>query len=455
MTGFHVFPETATESHPGQVPRRGQRGMFSIDPTIDPARPAPVYTMDRFWAEEKPVLRSSQIAADLGLPLRRQKDIELIVKNHARSENELRFRQGVMSQLLHQRIEPILRSKIMNRALSYYRHLGSNQKRYLQQKVWKSAAVGSPHGRGNGPDPDHEDDKYTRLPIDIAHNDVSRRRLQIVGDDAKNVASFRTKIEPRPKKGKDAEQRDDEPRAEQVVTPRQIVHLPNPVEDMKEPDRTFAGLQRRLDKAEGAGTDTRDGYLRKLVKKIVESAGVEGCLVDRLAPLVHRYGAKEIANAIRALGAYTVDKGRIHMCKSTRTRYVIRNYTEEPLRKQAGPPLQPGLSAQQGTAGRAVGGAFGGSAGLPVGTQKVWNKRIVEKKEDGKWHVVGHIAGLEDPRKTRLTELERLRREHGELQVDKLSREQAQHLIDQLKQEKKDETDLADTGAKDGEDRRK
>ena len=34
----------------------------------------------------------------------------------------------------------------------------------------------------------------------------------------------------------------------------------------------------------------------------------------------------------------------------------------------------------------------------PVGTRRKWHNRIVEKLKDGSWHVVGHVAGLEDPK---------------------------------------------------------
>lgn len=34
----------------------------------------------------------------------------------------------------------------------------------------------------------------------------------------------------------------------------------------------------------------------------------------------------------------------------------------------------------------------------PVGTRRRWHNRIVEKLKDGTWHVVGHVAGLEDPK---------------------------------------------------------
>jgi hypothetical protein len=72
----------------------------------------------------------------------------------------------------------------------------------------------------------------------------------------------------------------------------------------------------------------------------------------------------------------------------------------------------------------------GGSVGSPVGTKKTWNNRIVEKKPDGKWHVVGHVAGLEGEKVPS-------KRKHGKLDTDQLTREQAAHLIEQLKREKK------------------
>lgn len=32
-----------------------------------------------------------------------------------------------------------------------------------------------------------------------------------------------------------------------------------------------------------------------------------------------------------------------------------------------------------------------------IGARKIWNKRVVQKMQDGRWHVVGHVAGLENP----------------------------------------------------------
>lgn len=56
----------------------------------------------------------------------------------------------------------------------------------------------------------------------------------------------------------------------------------------------------------------------------------------------------------------------------------------------------------------------------PVGTRKIWGKRIVEKNPSGKWVVVGHVAGLEDPGKV------------PQLDLGVLDRENLVHLLHQL-----------------------
>lgn len=56
----------------------------------------------------------------------------------------------------------------------------------------------------------------------------------------------------------------------------------------------------------------------------------------------------------------------------------------------------------------------------PVGTRKIWNKRVVQKLSDGKWHVVGGVAGLEDaPPVT-------------QLDTRQLSKDDVAHLLKQL-----------------------
>lgn len=56
----------------------------------------------------------------------------------------------------------------------------------------------------------------------------------------------------------------------------------------------------------------------------------------------------------------------------------------------------------------------------PIGTRKIWNKRVVQKMNDGKWHVVGPVAGLEDPGPV------------TQLDVKQLTREDLAHLMRQL-----------------------
>jgi hypothetical protein len=57
---------------------------------------------------------------------------------------------------------------------------------------------------------------------------------------------------------------------------------------------------------------------------------------------------------------------------------------------------------------------------LPVGARKIWGKRVVEKQKDMKWHVVGHVAGLENPAKV------------PQLAAGALDREALLHLLQQL-----------------------
>ena len=63
--------------------------------------------------------------------------------------------------------------------------------------------------------------------------------------------------------------------------------------------------------------------------------------------------------------------------------------------------------------------------------------RIVEKKADGKWHVVSKVEGLEGIKGEKVPhKLKQAKSKHGEIKTDDLTREQAAHLITQLKEEK-------------------
>ncbi len=107
-------------------------------------------------------------------------------------------------------------------------------------------------------------------------------------------------------------------------------------------------------------------------------------------PLVARHGAALIGSALRSLGAQFED-GKI----------------------VAGGGVAKALPVQ--------GTGHMNAAKLPPGTRRVWHNRIVERFPDDKWHVVGHIAGLEDPKKPPL------------LQHQEISHEDLRDLIEKIR----------------------
>lgn len=121
MIGWHIFPESSTESHPGQVPKiTSGRGMFA--PDVDPTRPAPQFTMQRFFDETRPIVRLQAVTEGLGLEKTAAKDIQRIVGNEVQgASGELSFRQGLSGQLRMKSIDPTVRRVVMNRAVDYYK----------------------------------------------------------------------------------------------------------------------------------------------------------------------------------------------------------------------------------------------------------------------------------------------------------------------------------------------
>lgn len=86
---------------------------------------------------------------------------------------------------------------------------------------------------------------------------------------------------------------------------------------------------------------------------------------------------------------------------------------------------------------------------MQVGAKRIWANRILEKKPDGKWHVVGHVAGLEGeavPRKGA---------EQVPLDIRSLTQDQVKFLIRSLQDaEKRGSTDQKEkhTAAKEKKD---
>lgn len=121
MIGWAVFPEAGRDRHPGQVPKlTSGRGMFA--PEIDPSRPAPKFTMRRFFNETRPILRVEAVTDGLGLAKHAAKDIQRIVGNEVKgATGELTFRQGLLGQLRVKSLDSTVRRVVMNRALDYYK----------------------------------------------------------------------------------------------------------------------------------------------------------------------------------------------------------------------------------------------------------------------------------------------------------------------------------------------
>lgn len=119
-------------------------------------------------------------------------------------------------------------------------------------------------------------------------------------------------------------------------------------------------------------------------------------------------------------------------------------YTKLKKIEKAGLPL-PGPSLNSGSAISAQhsAGATGHTSTVPmeVGARRIWGDRILEKKPDGKWHLVGHVGGLEGEAVPNKKHKEG--RDGIPLEIRSLTKEQAQFLIDALK-------DAKEAGVKEG-----
>lgn len=136
-------------------------------------------------------------------------------------------------------------------------------------------------------------------------------------------------------------------------------------------------------------------HLRAAVRKLIADAGPTGLPSTKLAEYVRKHSSQSVTQVLREIGV-EVHNHRIFLKEMSKS---------EP---------------EQMPRGAAQGGGADDPRSDPVGARKVWNKRIVEKQPDGKWHVVGHVAGLEDPKAV------------PQLDPQMLTREQLAHLLQQL-----------------------
>ena len=134
----------------------------------------------------------------------------------------------------------------------------------------------------------------------------------------------------------------------------------------------------------------------------LDAGGGVGMPLEDLAPFIAKYGHESVIRCLKQLNVEIRGDYLVHPDHADR--YVLK----------AEPEVTPKRSPRWG------GGSGDDDRAAPVGTRKVWGKRIVEKKEDGKWHVVGIVPGLEDPKKVEAWD------------VGTLSREALQHVVREL-----------------------
>jgi hypothetical protein len=141
------------------------------------------------------------------------------------------------------------------------------------------------------------------------------------------------------------------------------------------------------------------------VGAMLDEAGHAGVQLEDLVPCISRYGADAVIRALKKIDVELLPDRVIS--REHADRYVVKSDAET-LPKQRSP--------------RWGGGVEEDVRAEPVGARKVWRKRIVEKKPDGKWHVVGTVPGLEDPKRVEPVDTGTLSREALQRLVQELAR---------------------------------
>ena len=298
----------------------------------------------------------------------------LIHREAAAAPNEVRLRQSMMLSLLERGVSGEDRRAILNRAVTYYR-----KSKKSNAQSYQPAQDRGPRRRPNPP---------PRLTVEKAE----RRTGEQAGDAIIAIDSI-PDLNP---DEADAAIKSDGPRAQY------------PVDDaIKSLTTTIHGML------------SRNGQI--------------GIHTRKLAPLVRKHGGHAVHSALRSIGV-KMHNDRIFLHKSAKPqpaarprgrpgqpqpdrKLILRTHARGPESlAKAGDNLPEQLPKQN----RGVGNDEGGQDADPIGTRRIWNRRVVEKKADGKWHVVGHVAGLEDPKKVET------------LDTGILSRQNLLHLLQQL-----------------------
>lgn len=291
---------------------------------------------DTRWIElqdtrRAPVRKASDIGEALGLS---KADVNRIAQTATRSlstaRNEIDFRKGMMGFLL-QRYPSELRAKVMDRALSYYREFSPSVKLtngYKRNFVPQTAVT----GRSLAPPTGLMRKAYGG---NYSHKEERNGKMRYVYRKAKSS------------------------------------------QDMGQ-----AALAKRL----------RD----KLKAMTKDNSGLK---IEKLQPLIEKYGPEEVTTALQELGHISITAGLLFVGEHADMNKAV---PPTPPMQQPGAAPTPGApptTAQPQTDGvsTTVGaeqsaGATGrtGTKPLEVGAKRIWGDRVLEKKPDGKWHVVGH-----------------------------------------------------------------
>jgi hypothetical protein len=137
------------------------------------------------------------------------------------------------------------------------------------------------------------------------------------------------------------------------------------------------------------GKEAQHNYLKDSVRKLI---GDEGCHVTALADHVKRHGSKAVGDAVRAHADLELVDGHLRPKKKDTAKAQRTADIEFVIEKAGLVPLAPASGNSHVTQGISP-------KALPPGAKRIWHNRIVQKQADEKWHVVGHVAGLEESKR--------------------------------------------------------
>lgn len=161
--------------------------------------------------------------------------------------------------------------------------------------------------------------------------------------------------------------------------------------------------------------------LETRVKEALEEAGALGLPLEEVGKLFGSKSTPEVSEILKRVGVEVKgERMRLQKFAETVEKAEKEQVPVRESREVKAPPDQDDPRTD------------------PIGTRRLWNKRIVEKKPDGRWHVVSHIAGLEDPAPVPQLSSEMLNREQLLMLMEQLLQiHQIQNGVDPLDEKEK------------------